>query len=92
MQCKNVQNDKGPLFKKYFSEFILKLIGHLLIATNLFLKFQGSSCNSFRYFADKISSIFVQRAITQERGIILIRRKICQLFIHEESIYENSKP
>ena len=29
-----------------------------------------------RYFADKNSSIFFQRAITQERGIIPIRKKI----------------
>ena len=30
----------------------------------------------FRYFADKIASIFFQRAITQKRGIILSRKKI----------------
>ena len=29
-----------------------------------------------RYFADKIASIFFQRAITQKRGIILSRKKI----------------
>ena len=47
------------------------------MATNLFLNFQGSSFNSFfRYFADKILSIFFQRATTQERSIIMIRRKI----------------
>ena len=31
---------------KYFSEFIQNL-GHLLIITNQFTKFQGSSSNSF---------------------------------------------
>ena len=62
---------------KYFSEFIQKLIRSSTHHTSLFIKFQGSSFNSYfyRYFADKIASIFFQRAITQERGIIMSRKK-----------------
>ena len=34
----------------------------------------------FRYFADKISSISFQRAITQERGIILVGENRSAIF------------
>ena len=42
---------------------------------NLFTRFQSSSFNSFFRCADKISSIFFLRAITQERHITLTKQK-----------------
>ena len=55
----------------------------------IYASLQGCTFNSFfRYFADKISSIFFQRAIIGERGIILIRQKMCYLFCHMKSIHE----
>ena len=54
--------------------------------TNLFIKFQGSSFNGFfRYFADRISSIIFQRAITRER-IHIGKIKDVSYFFHRESI------
>ena len=47
---------------KYILEFIQKLI-------------RSSTHQFLRYFADKIVSIIFKRAITQERGIILLRKK-----------------
>ena len=43
----NAQNDKGPNSRSTFQNLFKSLSGHVLIATNLFLKFQGSSFNSF---------------------------------------------
>ena len=40
-----------------------------------------------RYFADKIASIFFQRAITQKRGIILSRKKICVSYFFMRNPY-----
>ena len=72
---------------KYFPEFIQKLIRS---STNHYQSIHQVSRLYLEwfwwYFADKISSLFFQRAITQERGIILTGKKMCKLFIHEESI------
>ena len=40
------------------------------------LCFKALASIVLRYFADKIASIFFQRAITQEKGIVLLRKKI----------------
>ena len=54
------------------------------------LKFQGSSFNSFfRCFARNISLKCFQRAITQERGIILIRKKICVIYFFKRNPHMN---
>ena len=68
---------------KYFSKFIQKLISsstHHYQSIHQVLRLYPEPFR--RYFADKISSIFLQRAITQERGIIWMRKKknMYQLF------------
>ena len=67
---------KGHNSKSTFQNFIQKLIRsstHHYQSTpqisRLYLQF------FLRYFADKISSIFFQGIITQERGIILMVKK-----------------
>ena len=52
--------------------------GCLLITVNLFIKFQGASVNSFFFniLLTRFYPYFFQRAITQERGLLLTRQKI----------------
>ena len=73
-------NDSQSIFQKLFQS----LSGNLLTTTNGLTSFQGSSFNTLLYFADKISSIFLQRTITQEMNIILTRKKYVSA-IHEIS-------
>ena len=76
----------------YFSEFIQELIRYSSIPIYS-PGFKALASIVLRYLADKISSIFFQWAIILERGTILTGEKnMCQLFFHEESIYEISKP
>ena len=64
---------KGHIHEVFF-RFIQKL---LRLYAHFSTRFQGSSLISiFRYFADKISSIFFQRAITQKRCIVLMGKNV----------------
>ena len=60
---------------KYFQNFIqkLKLIYSLLPIYSS--GFKALSWMVLELFADKFSSLFYQRAITQERGLIWMRKK-----------------
>ena len=64
---------------KYFSEFIQKLIrSSTYHTTNLFIGFQGSIFNGFGdILLTRFYPYFFGRAISQEMGIILKRKKIC---------------
>ena len=71
---------------KYFSEFIQKLIRpsthhcqSIHLVSRLHLEW------FWRYYADKISSILFQRAITQERGIILMGKNMSAIFFMKNS-------
>ena len=67
---------KNHNLRRIFQSLLKSSSGRLLIAANLFLKFQASSFNSFEIFCwQDFIQFFFQRAITQERGIILIRNK-----------------
>ena len=57
-------------------------------------KFQAPSSNTFRdILLTRFHSDFFQRGITPERDITRTRKKNAgQLFFHEESMYEISKP
>ena len=70
VQCKNAQNNKGPYLKKYFLEFIQKLIRSSTQHYQSIPRFKALAL-ILRYFADKFASIFFQRAITQEKDTIL---------------------
>ena len=64
---------KGHISLSIFQNSFKSYSGHLLINTKLFTRFQASSFHRFLdIYADKISFIFFQRAITQERSIILM--------------------
>ena len=92
-------NVKMPKFIKHhisrtvFHSLFKSLSVHLLITTNLFPMLQGYSFNSYLdILLIRFHPYFFQSAITQERGKILTRKKCCQLFFHEKTIHEISKP
>ena len=63
---------------KCFSKFIQKLIRWSTHHYQSIHEVPRLQLQQFlRYFADKIAAIFFQRAITQERGLILSRNKLC---------------
>ena len=99
MQHKNAQLQQAIthdffFFFFFFLEFIQKLIRSsthqyqsIHWVSRLYLEW------FWRYFAEKPLSIFFQRAKTQKRGIIWMRKKnMCELFFHEKSIYEFQNP
>ena len=77
-----------------FSKFNQKLIRSSINHYQSIHQVSSSSFNLFRYFADKIASIFFRRDIIEERDIILSRKKYVSatfffffffFFFHEES-------
>ena len=88
-QGKNAQNFKGPelSFFKMYSK-VNQVVYSSLPVYSLSFKALALIVFFFRYFADKIASISFQRAITQERGIILSRKKICVSYFFMRNPYK----
>ena len=80
-KCPNLQ--RAITHEVFFQNFFKSQSRHLLITRNAFINFQGSSFISFwDIMLTRFHPNCFQRPITQERGILLTRKKkhMCQLF------------
>ena len=86
VQCKNAQKLQRAITQEVLL-IIYSKVNQVIYSSLLiyYSNFKALALKILRYFADKISSIFFQRAITQEMGIILIIKKYMSAIFHEES-------